>query len=126
MCGHSPHTLDNRTIDLTDKYGNGDHTFPSSPLPWQPVYHFKSPQLKATSPIIDQSDHLNLADIISCDVKSVVLINFVVDITFIAEQCPALHNSEVNVLLLHGSKGIGYCFIQQSPIICASVWYREH
>jgi hypothetical protein len=77
----------------------------ASPLPWKPVYHFKSPQLQETNPSISQVDHLCLADIITKEAKAVVLMNYLVDISFLIEQCPALKNPEMDVLLLHGSKG---------------------
>jgi hypothetical protein len=113
---HTSSTLDKHIIDLTEKDDDNEEkdgvnlpSLPSpspSPLPWKPVYHFQSPQLREVSPHIDQSDHLSLSDIIAEGVEAVVLMNYVVEVPFLVEECPAICNSEVSVLLLHGSKGI--------------------
>ena len=98
-CGHRVHHEEDQVVDLTTE----PHSPPSS-LPWEPFYHFKSPPLREVSPQIDQRNHLSLADIVD-GAEAVVLTNYLVDIEFLANQCPSLLNPEVNVLLLHGSKG---------------------
>lgn len=108
VCGHPSPSMDNLIVDLTEKNEDDDDrdSFIHTPShPWQPVYHFQSPPLRETSPHIDQRDHLCLVDIITEEAEAVVLINYLVDIPFLVNQCPALRNSEVNMLLLHGSKG---------------------
>lgn len=90
-------------VDLVNEDSHG--VTPAQPLPWQPIYHFYSPQLREVSPHINQNDHLSLSDIVSDDVKAVVLMNYLVEVEFLVDQCPALRNPEVDVLLLHGSKG---------------------
>mmetsp|Transcript_19666 Transcript_19666/g.33127 ORF Transcript_19666/g.33127 Transcript_19666/m.33127 type:complete len:673 (+) Transcript_19666:74-2092(+) len=97
ICGHSNESNYVQPIDLTESS--------SSPLPWQPVYHFKSPELYEASPNTDQSDCLSLADVVTEGAEAVVLMNYIVDIPFLIDQCPVLRKPEVDVLVLHGSKG---------------------